>query len=145
MRPPSTRRRGRFQRLRRDPGNRDFDPERATLRSGLYGISRRVIAQRERSRRRAVHRLTLVKPPIAPRTPHDEFERRQAADLIARFVEGLDDKKRPVFILAEIEQMSAPEIAQCLDLNLNTVYSRLRLARAELRRFSGVGRDHGTD
>jgi RNA polymerase sigma-70 factor (ECF subfamily) len=34
-----------------------------------------------------------------------------------------------VFILAELEQMSAPEIADVTGANLNTVYTRLRAAR----------------
>jgi len=39
-----------------------------------------------------------------------------------------------VFVLAELEQMSAPEIAEATGLKLNTVYSRLRLARAEMEK-----------
>jgi RNA polymerase sigma-70 factor (ECF subfamily) len=41
----------------------------------------------------------------------------------------LDDVKREVFVLADLEQMSAPEIAEALEIPLNTVYSRLRTAR----------------
>ena len=33
--------------------------------------------------------------------------------------------------LAELEELSAPEIAEALGENLNTVYSRVRAARAE--------------
>ena len=42
---------------------------------------------------------------------------------------ALDDEKRAVFVLAELEQMTAPEIADALSIKLNTVYSRLRAAR----------------
>jgi RNA polymerase sigma-70 factor (ECF subfamily) len=41
----------------------------------------------------------------------------------------MDEDKRLVFALVELEQMSVPEVAKLLDLNLNTAYSRLRLAR----------------
>jgi RNA polymerase sigma-70 factor (ECF subfamily) len=34
-------------------------------------------------------------------------------------------------VLAELEQMTAPEISSVLGVNLNTVYSRLRLARRD--------------
>ena len=44
-------------------------------------------------------------------------------------LEQLDDDKRMVFALVELEQLSVPEVARMLDLNLNTAYSRLRLAR----------------
>jgi RNA polymerase sigma-70 factor (ECF subfamily) len=36
-------------------------------------------------------------------------------------------------VLAELEEMSATEIAAALSCNVNTVYSRLRLAREKLR------------
>jgi len=41
----------------------------------------------------------------------------------------MDEDKRIVFALVELEQLSVPEVARMLDLNLNTAYSRLRLAR----------------
>jgi RNA polymerase sigma-70 factor (ECF subfamily) len=36
-----------------------------------------------------------------------------------------------VFVLAELEQLTAPEIAAIVSAPLNTVYSRLRLARID--------------
>ena len=48
--------------------------------------------------------------------------------------EYLPDAKREVFVLAEIEQMTVPEIAEALAINLNTTYSRLRVARAEFEK-----------
>jgi RNA polymerase sigma-70 factor (ECF subfamily) len=44
-------------------------------------------------------------------------------------LEEIDWPKREVFMLAELEQMTAPEIAEALDIPLNTAYSRLRAAR----------------
>jgi len=41
----------------------------------------------------------------------------------------LDDERREVFVLSELEQLRAPEIASVLGVNLNTIYSRLRSAR----------------
>lgn len=41
----------------------------------------------------------------------------------------LSDEQREVFVLARVEQMSAPEIASVVGIPLNTVYSRLRAAR----------------
>jgi RNA polymerase sigma-70 factor (ECF subfamily) len=43
--------------------------------------------------------------------------------------------------LHEIEEMTAPEIAQVIGIPLNTVYSRLRVARAELE--AALGRQGG--
>jgi RNA polymerase sigma-70 factor, ECF subfamily len=67
--------------------------------------------------------------------------RRQALDLLDRALATIELGRRAVLVLHEIEQMTAPEIARVLDVPLNTVYSRLRVARAELdaelRRIGG--------
>ena len=55
--------------------------------------------------------------------------------MIQRFLAELPDDQREVFVLADIEGLSGPEIAQALGLELNVAYSRLRLARRKLRRF----------
>jgi RNA polymerase sigma-70 factor (ECF subfamily) len=43
----------------------------------------------------------------------------------------LHDARREVFVLAELEQMTVPEIAELVGENVNTVYGRLRTARRE--------------
>jgi RNA polymerase sigma-70 factor (ECF subfamily) len=65
------------------------------------------------------------------RGPLEAAERTAAARLIRDLLQELDEAKREVFILADLEQMTAPEISEVLELPLNTVYSRLRRARAE--------------
>jgi RNA polymerase sigma-70 factor (ECF subfamily) len=62
----------------------------------------------------------------------EPFERAAHAESVALFyklLESLDDDKRAVFVLAEIEELTVPEIAVTLSLNLNTAYARLRAAR----------------
>ena len=44
----------------------------------------------------------------------------------------LDDAKREAFVLSELEGLSAPEIAQILEVNVNTIYARIRAARQKL-------------
>lgn len=68
------------------------------------------------------------------RGPHETLARSEAARLLAAILDAMDEDQRTVFVLAEIEQMPAPEIAAALDVNLNTVYSRLRLARRDYER-----------
>jgi RNA polymerase sigma-70 factor (ECF subfamily) len=55
----------------------------------------------------------------------------EAARVVEQLLEALDDDKRAVFVLAELEQMSAPDISLAIGVPLNTVYSHLRLARQE--------------
>jgi RNA polymerase sigma-70 factor, ECF subfamily len=64
--------------------------------------------------------------------PHDRSVHREGVRLLHRLLDELDDDKRAVFVLAELEEMSAPEIARALGLNVNTVSARLRAARSEL-------------
>lgn len=59
----------------------------------------------------------------------------------------LDDEKREVFVLSQVEELSAPDIADIIGIPVNTVYSRLRAARAaftaEIHRLeSGLRRRH---
>ena len=57
------------------------------------------------------------------------FSRAQAAATVMSILDTIDEDKRVVFALVELEQLSVPEVARMLDINLNTAYSRLRLAR----------------
>jgi RNA polymerase sigma-70 factor (ECF subfamily) len=45
----------------------------------------------------------------------------------------LDDDKRAVFVLHDLDGTSMPVVAESLEIPLNTAYSRLRLAREVLR------------
>jgi RNA polymerase sigma-70 factor (ECF subfamily) len=59
---------------------------------------------------------------------------RARVRLLDTLLATLSDEQREVFVMTEIEGFSAPELASALELNLNTVYSRLRLARARFDR-----------
>lgn len=66
--------------------------------------------------------------------PFEQTAKAQAARLLHAFLDGIDEDKRSVFIMTELEQMSAPEIAEALEVNVNTVYARVRAARREFAR-----------
>jgi RNA polymerase sigma-70 factor (ECF subfamily) len=109
---------------------RDFEG-RASIKSWLFGIARRV-AHDHRRRARRKDRSSLPADGLADVTspsPRDTVARVEAAQLLTAFLDTLDDDKRETFILAELEQMTVPEIAEAVDANVNTVYSRLRAAR----------------
>ncbi len=107
----------------------EFDG-RTTLRNWLYGIARRVASQYRRGAERSAARLRIVAPP-PERTPlaPEESARLEAAELVRHFLDELDDDKRDVFLLAELEGMNANEVSEALGVNVNTVYARLRAAR----------------
>lgn len=113
---------------------RDGLASHVSLRSWLFGTARRVAADARRGRHRHARRLqalAIVEGELRYERP---VARAEAADLVHRFLDRLDPDKRMVFVLADIEGMTAPEIADALGVKLNTVYSRLRAARAEFER-----------
>jgi len=64
-----------------------------------------------------------------PQTPLDLTEQSDQLKLLQSLLDELDPAKREVFVLAELEELSVPEIAEALEIPLNTAFSRLRLAR----------------
>jgi RNA polymerase sigma-70 factor (ECF subfamily) len=108
----------------------DFEG-RALPRTWLFAIAVRVVSDYRRSRRRKMRLLDRVmhNEPEPAKTPFDAAVGSQRRDALLSALEGLSEDQRAVFVLADIEELSAPEIASALDVNLNTVYSRLRSAR----------------
>ena len=109
---------------------------RSSFRTWLCGIAVGVARNHTRKRSR---RAGLGTPASAAGAP-SLSESAEAHDLVRRCLDDLDEGLRMVFILAELEQLTAPEIAEALTLNVNTVYSRLRLAR---QRFESSLEHHG--
>lgn len=111
----------------------DYDG-RTPMRGWLAGIARRVASTLQRTQARAARRLEVVAPPPTPAQPDAELEQRQRVALAEACLAALDDEQRDVLVLTEIEGLSAPEIALALGVKLNTVYSRLRVAREKFQR-----------
>jgi RNA polymerase sigma-70 factor, ECF subfamily len=109
----------------------DFEG-RSSLKTWLYGIALRVARSHRMQSRRSGERVALdaeqLRAPDATR-PDERAENAEAARLVDALLDGLEYEQREVFVLAELEQLTAPEIAEALGAKLNTVYSRLRLAR----------------
>jgi RNA polymerase sigma-70 factor, ECF subfamily len=109
---------------------------RSTVKSWLFGIARRV-AHDHRRRVGRKERTDLLPESVTDpdaTTPAHDAERAQAVRVLHEILAALDDDKREVFVLAELEQMTVPEIADAIDANVNTVYSRLRAARQAFER-----------
>ena len=110
---------------------------RGQLRSWLYGITIRVAAAH---RRRAHQRNEIpTESPVGPdepaaTTPEGEAADREALALLDRALDELDDDKRAVFVLYEVEGLEMPEIVEAIGCPLQTAYSRLHSARKEVER-----------
>lgn len=108
---------------------------RSQLRTWLYAIVLRV-ARRYRARAAREHQQdceTELSSECASERSLEQQERVQLAQLA---LASLDDDKREVFVLSQVEQMSAPEIAEVIGIPVNTVYSRLRAARLAFDGFA---------
>lgn len=110
---------------------------RGTVRAWLYGIVRRV-ARDHRPSRRERYDAQGTPDAVDPRTAHDRLERAEAMRTLYALLDELDDERREVFVLAELEQIPMPEAAQMLGLNVNTAHARLRAARAKMEK--GIAR-----
>lgn len=106
----------------------------SSLRTWIYGIVRHVALNQRRGERRHGGVMEFVEPESPGPTPHESVQDREAAEFVSRFAAGLDDKKRDVFVLALMEQMAIPEVAETLGVPLNTAYTRLRTVRQEFAR-----------
>jgi RNA polymerase sigma-70 factor (ECF subfamily) len=103
---------------------------RSSPRTWVVGIAVRVASDYRRSVRRQGERAPLDEGLVDPSPgPADKTARAQGLQLIHRVLPLLEESQREVFVLVELEQLSVPEVAEVLSVKLNTVYSRLRLAR----------------
>ena len=108
-----------------------------SLRSWIYGILRRTVSTHRRAQRAklashaAVHDEPETQYPQPP-SPQELAEQSDQVKLLWRLLSKLDAPKREVFVLAELDELTVPEIAAALGIPLNTAYSRLRTARQEL-------------
>src|SRR5262249_12853600 len=108
----------------------------------LYQLTRRVVARshrRERLRRwlfagdeEASHEV----PSAAP-GPSELVERRERSLALYRALDRLSEKHRTAFLLFEMEQLPAEEIARIMKTKPGTVWVWLHRARSRLRELLG--------
>jgi RNA polymerase sigma-70 factor (ECF subfamily) len=113
----------------------EFEDRGHGPRAWLFQIVLRVASDARRHRRRhpeepdggdALSRAVVEAPQA------DALARREALSRLDAALQTIEVGRRAVLVLHEIEEMTAPEIASVLGIPLNTVYSRLRVARSEL-------------
>jgi RNA polymerase sigma-70 factor, ECF subfamily len=111
----------------------------SSAQTWLYGIARHVASNHQRRAQRKQAPLEpLVSEPAHPDPgPDERAADAEAAAFVEVFVAALDDKRRDIFILAVLEEMTIPEVAAALSIPVNTAYTRLRAVRADFERALG--------
>jgi len=109
-----------------------YDPSRP-VKPWLFGIAFRVVSEH---RRLAMNdRESLAEDDAVPDRADDapdvvtQLQSAESRALVAEALGALSLPHRGVFVMTELDGLSAPEIAEALQIPLNTVYSRLRKAR----------------
>lgn len=120
---------------------------RSSLKTWIYAIAIRVARRRRETRFRermelerradeaATARLEGATASAEEGNPQAYLERLEGMELFDAVISHLDDDKREIFILREVEQLTAPEISKITGVKLFTVYSRLRAANREVKRL----------
>ena len=110
----------------------DIKPDRE--RAFLYGVALRVAADDAR-RRRATPPLS--EPEVLSRIvddtpgPEEQFQQREARELLDVVLQRMPIELRTAFVLAELEGLEVRDIAALEGLPVGTASSRLRRAREE--------------
>jgi RNA polymerase sigma-70 factor (ECF subfamily) len=119
---------------------REFEG-RSQLKTWLFAITRRIVRAHQRhDARRNGPSLEQVGelPDASTRDGEAQLLADEDTRLLYALLDELDTEHREVFVLAELEEMTGPEIAHALELRLSNVYARMRTARmafeAALRR-----------
>jgi RNA polymerase sigma-70 factor (ECF subfamily) len=124
-----------FMIVQRRLGNYDG---RAPMQAWIFGILIRVVRDHKRSFRRKSARNVPFEQEVtreldaAPGpSPVEQAERAERARQMGKLLEELDEDKRTLLILSELEDWTLREIAEFYGSNTNTIHSRLRAAKRD--------------
>ena len=112
----------------------DFDGRHA-ITTWLYAIVIRV-ARRYRKTQASAHAFDSDEELVSPHALDHNVEVRRKLLIAEQALASLHKDKREVFVLGEIEQMSVVEIAKVLGEPVDTIYSRLRVAKDAFHKAS---------
>jgi RNA polymerase sigma-70 factor (ECF subfamily) len=111
----------------------EYDPEKP-LRPWLFAFAARVAANERRLARHHRETSTRSEPRASGPDPERLTERAEQRALLLRALSSLDARKREILVLCDLDGVATSVAADTLGIPLNTVYSRLREGRSDLRR-----------
>ena len=113
-------------------------------RSFVYGTAMHVASNLRRGvrrRREVPEDHDTERAASASGSPEKQTELANARVLLAEILAQLPERSRRVLVLAEIEQLEVPEIANLERIPVGTAASRLRLARQQFRALLEAAQD----
>lgn len=122
---------------------------RSSVRTWLFSITLHVVRRHRRTFQRKTRHLATEEgeleavPESGRKDPLEAAAKAEAVRVLHELLDQLDDEKREVFVLAELEQMPAADIGEALGINVNTIHSRLRAARQAFEQ--ALARHHARD
>jgi RNA polymerase sigma-70 factor (ECF subfamily) len=108
-----------------------YDTQRP-LKPWLFAFAARVASEHRRLARHRREVFSEVDVASTALSPDQELEQSRSRRLLDRALAELDEEKREVFVLHDLDDTPVPEVARALGIPEGTAYSRLRAARAEL-------------
>jgi RNA polymerase sigma-70 factor (ECF subfamily) len=108
---------------------------KSSLKTWVYRIAVNMAIDYARKRSREQHHTVLYEDNKLNKTidsAGEEIEREQQEKIISTLLEALSPNQRVCIVLRSIEGLSYQEIAESLNININTVRSRLKRARETL-------------
>jgi RNA polymerase sigma-70 factor, ECF subfamily len=118
--------------------------QRSTLRTWLYSIAIRCASDyRRRAHVKREEPKSIVRDTAIDAPQPASVAQRQARALLDDILDTLDEAKRAVFVLYELEELSMADVADAVGCPLQTAYSRLHAARAEFE--AAVKRHHAKE
>jgi RNA polymerase sigma-70 factor (ECF subfamily) len=114
------------------------------LSTWVYGVSARVVMTQLRGWRRHRRLLAALGDHLESAdtyTPEQSASERQELARVWRCLLRIKPKKRVVYIMHELEDLSGNEIAEALEIPVATVWTRLHHARKEL--LAALAREQG--
>jgi RNA polymerase sigma-70 factor (ECF subfamily) len=118
-----------------------YDPERAGVRTWLYGIATKVVGRHQRAEIRALRARARLASGQGAEEHTDQVDARVSAEglrgELARAIAALPRGQRDVLLLVALADLSHGEVAAALGISYGTVGSRLNRARTTLRKALG--------
>ncbi|MGV3622287.1 MAG: RNA polymerase sigma factor [Archangium sp.] len=102
---------------------------RSSERTWLLGIALRVASDVRRKQRPSDE--VPLKLASEAATPDVVTAAREKSKRVEALLKQLDDERREVLLLCDVEGYTIPEVAEATGTNLNTLYTRLRTARQQ--------------